>query len=164
MERLALAACLLFLTGNAWAQPQEIASEGLIQLSAGSTKAFSFSEGVGSIYFAPKDVVEAVPQNDREFTISPLKPGSTRMFVRSKVSGNLLYNVDIVVAPEPGHIVRLYGQRDVKDYTGFYCTASGCGRADGELAGSRDPSSVSLTERTPTGDGGFQETTKTYGR
>lgn len=160
MKRLAL--LLLLISSPAYAQPEEIESEGLINLTLGEAKAFTFKDPIGEIYFAPENIIKAQPQSDRQFTIAPLISGSTRMFVRSN-TGKLMYNADIVVAPEPGRIVRHYGYRDIKDFIGFYCTEFGCGRADKELGGNRDPSSVSVTERVPTASGGFVEKTKTYG-
>ncbi|MEH2569664.1 hypothetical protein [Bradyrhizobium sp. AZCC 2289] len=53
MKRLAWAACLLMLAGSAWAQPQEIPSEGLVSIDLGQAKAFEFAEPFGEI-FAPK--------------------------------------------------------------------------------------------------------------
>lgn len=123
-------------TGMALAQPQEIEPEGLIQLSIGQAKAFEFKDPFGGIYFAPKDVVEATPQTDRQFTISPVTSGTTRMFVRD-LNGRLVYNVDIVVAPEPGHIVKFYGNSKNDDlnagYTAVYCTETTCERPDKDL-------------------------------
>lgn len=136
MKRLALATGLLMLAGQAWAQPQEIEPEGLIQLNVGQAKAFEFKDPFGQIYFAPKDVVEAIPQTDRQFTISPLTSGTTRMFVRDP-TGRLVYNVDIVVAPEPGHVVKFYGNSKNDDlnagYTAVYCTEITCERPDKDL-------------------------------
>lgn len=134
MKRLALV--FLLLSGPAYAQPDEIQSEGVISLSLGQAKAFEFKDPVGAIYFAPKDVVESTPQSDRLFTISPLTSGTTRMFVRSN-TGNLIYNVDIVVAPEPGHVVKFYGGSKNDDlnagYTAVYCTETSCERPDKDL-------------------------------
>lgn len=136
MKGLLTTVCLLALTGSAWAQPDEIQSEGLIQLSIGQAKAFQFEESVGGIYFAPKDIVEGTPQSDRQFTISPLTSGATRMFVRD-VTGRLIYNADIVVAPEAGHLVKIYGGNKNDDlnagYTATYCTETGCERPDKDL-------------------------------
>lgn len=136
MKRLALMAGFLLLAGHAWGQPQEIEPEGLISLSVGQAKAFEFKEQVGAVYFAPKDVVESVPQTDKQFTISPLTSGTTRMFVRDP-TGKLIYNVDIVVAPEPGRIVKLYGGSKNDDlnagYTAVYCTELTCERPDKDL-------------------------------
>jgi hypothetical protein len=134
MRRLALT--LLLLSGPAWAQPQEISSEGLIKLSVGQSKAFEFAEPFREIYFAPEDIVKSVPQSDRQFTIAPIAAGSTRMFVRSP-NGQLMYNVDIVVSPEPGHLVKLYGGNRNDDlnagYVAVYCTDVGCERPDKDL-------------------------------
>lgn len=134
MRRFAL--MLVLLSGPAYAQPQEIEPDGLIQLSVGQAKALEFKEQVSGIYFAPKDVVEATPQSDREFTISATTSGTTRMFVRG-LSGGLIYNVEIVVAPEPGRIVKLYGGSKNDDlnagYTAVYCTPTGCERPDKDL-------------------------------
>jgi hypothetical protein len=134
MRRLAL--LLALLPGIAWAQPNEVESEGLIQLSLGEAKAFEFRDDVSQIFFAPKDIVEATPQTDRMFTVSPLAPGTTRMFVRGRDS-KLIYNVEIVVSPEPGHMVKMYGDKKNDDlnagYTAVYCTETGCERPDRDL-------------------------------
>ncbi len=134
MKRWAFA--LLLLTTPAWAQPQEIEPEGLIQLNLGQAKAFEFKEAIGQIYFAPKDIVEGTPQTDRQFTVSPITSGSTRMFVRDP-TGKLIYNVEIVVSPEPGHIVKFYGGSKNDDlnagYSAMYCTETTCERPDKDL-------------------------------
>lgn len=136
MKQFAFAACLLALSGSAWAQPKEIQPDGIIQLSIGQARAFEFKEPFGEIYFAPKDVVESVPQSDRQFTISPLTSGTARMFVRDP-TGKLMYNADIVISPEPGHMVKLYGRNKNDDlnagYIAVYCTETGCERPDKDL-------------------------------
>jgi len=136
MKRLVLAACLSMLAGGAWAEPREIPSEGTIELGMGQAKAFEFKDPVGEIYFAPKNVVEAQPQSDRQFTITPLTSGMTRLFVRSN-SGQLMYNVDIVVSPEPGHLVKFYCDTKNADfnagYSAVYRTETTCERPDKDL-------------------------------
>jgi Flp pilus assembly secretin CpaC len=140
MKRFALVAATMLLCGTAFAQPpqfpQEIESDGVISLGMGQSKAFEFRDPIGEIYFSPEDVVKARPQSDKQFAISPTAPGSTRMFVRSS-AGVLLYNVDIVVAPEPGHLVKTYGDSKNADlnagYTATYCTETGCERPDKDL-------------------------------
>jgi hypothetical protein len=134
---LAAVTAAALLASPALAQPpQEVSPDGLISIDLGQAKAFEFSEPFGEIYFAPKGVVEGVPQSDRQFSISPLTSGTARMFVRD-ANGQLMYNVDIVVAPEPGRIVKLYGGSKNDDlnagYVAVYCTATGCERPDKDL-------------------------------
>ncbi|MGY4421894.1 hypothetical protein ACVWY2_004343 [Bradyrhizobium sp. JR6.1] len=95
MKRLVLAACLSMLAGGAWAEPREIPSEGTIELVMGQAKTFEFKDPVGEIYFAPKNVVEAQPQSDRQFTITPLTSGMTRLFVRSNSISSWRQSPDI---------------------------------------------------------------------
>ncbi len=144
MKRLALTALLLLVASPAWTQPQEIPSEGLIQLRVGQAKAFEFKNPIREIFFAPEDIVKSVPQSDRQFTIAPITSGTTRMFVRDG-NGQLVYNVDIVVAPEPGHLVKLYGGSKNDDlnagYTAVYCTETTCERPDKDLP---KPTSVTV--------------------
>ncbi len=58
------------------------------------------------------------------------------MFVRDP-TGKLIYNVDIVVSPEPGRVVKLYGGSKNDDlnagYSAFYCTDTTCERPDKDL-------------------------------
>ncbi|MGY4315033.1 hypothetical protein [Bradyrhizobium sp. JR3.5] len=129
MKRLVLAACLSMLAGGAWAEPREIPSEGTIELVMGQAKTFEFKDPVGEIYFAPKNVVEAQPQSDRQFTITPLTSGMTPAVCPIQL--------DIVVAPEPGHIVKFYGDTKNADfnagYSAVYCTETTCERPDRDL-------------------------------
>ena len=135
MKRFAL--MLLLLAGPALAQaPQDIPSNGQILLSVGGTKALQFQEPIVNVDFAHKGIVEGNPLTDQQLVLSAIAPGVTRMFVRAS-NGKMIYNVEIVVAPEPGHLVKLYGTSKNDDlnagYTAVYCTETGCERPDKDL-------------------------------
>lgn len=117
-----LVAWAVLLSGSSFAlaqAPKEIQSDDLIKLNLGQSKAFDFKDPFGRIDFAPKDIVEGVPQSDRQLTIAPLTSGSTRMFVRD-LNGKLVYNAEIVVAPESGRVVKLYGGNKNDDLNAGY--------------------------------------------
>jgi len=162
MKRFAL--LLLLLSGPAWAQtPTELAPTDRVILSAGQSKVFEFKQTFGPI-FVPggNDIAAARPLADnRTLSITGMGPGETPIFVYDSV-GKEIWRATITVGQEPGRVVRFYDGRS-KDYTGYYCSEVFCGRADKELDGKRDPSGVSFTTRTPTGGGGFNESTKVYG-
>jgi hypothetical protein len=134
MRRLALA--FLLLSGAAWAQPQEVPTEGQISLSVGQVKAFRFDQPIGRVDFMNKGTAEAVPQSDRQITIGGLGTGITQMFVFSP-EGRQIYSAEIIVAPEPGHIVKIYGTGKNDDlnagFASVYCDELGCGRPDKDL-------------------------------
>ena len=43
--------------------------------------------------------------------------------------GHVVHRSNILVAQTEG-LVRIYGNREIKDFAGFYCSNTGCGRAD----------------------------------
>ncbi len=135
MKRLALV--LLLLAGPALAgPPQEIVAQNQILLAVGQSKTFLFDEPVGRIDFSTKDTAEAVPQSDQQITVVGTKPGVTQLFI-STPSGASMYSAEIVVQPEPGRLVKIYGAHKNDDlnagYVGVFCTPTGCERPDKDL-------------------------------
>lgn len=141
MKRLALALLALLLSGGALAQPPQIVqSEGLIELGVGESKTLRFQHPFKSWDQAIPDVVKFLPQSDRQLTVTGASIGRTLMFVFDD-QGGVTYSATINVIPVPGHLVRIYGKQG-KDFVGYYCSDTGCGRADldKKLAnGGRDP-------------------------
>jgi hypothetical protein len=167
MKRLVLAAALL-LSHSAFAQPPEIVQpEDQIELAVGEARTLKFHETFQKVGTVTEGVAQIMPQSDRTLTVSGLAPGQTLMFVHSE-KGDLIYTAAIAVTPTSGHLVKHYGRRGVKDFVGYYCSETGCGRADldKKLANSgRDPdepTAQSVTVTRPTGDGGAVSTTNQY--
>lgn len=138
MKRLALV-ILLALTGVAQAQQQvqNVIATNRIDMVVGQTNLLRFNDAIGSIVFSQKDVVEGLPpQGDRQFAFVANKPGVSRLFV-SGPDGRSLYDAEIVVTPEPGHMVKIYGTNKNDDlnagYTAMFCTNTGCERPDKDL-------------------------------
>lgn len=83
--------------------------------------------------------------------------------------GHIIYTATVAVAPTAGHLVKLYGHTHTKGFIGYYCSETGCGRADldRKLAnGGRDPddpTAQSVTVTRPIGGGGAVSTTNQYG-
>lgn len=137
MRAFVLMAALL-MAGNAWAQqPQNVVAADRIDMVVGQTNVLRFNESFGSIVFSTKEVVDALPpQGDRQFAFVATKAGVTRLFV-STPDGKSLYDAEIVVSPEPGHMVKIYGSGKNDDlnagYVGVFCTSTGCERPDKDL-------------------------------
>lgn len=137
MRLVLLLAAYAALSCNAWAAgPREIVNSNQISLVAGQAKAFVFDEPIGRVDLIHKDIVEAVPQNDRQISIVGLKAGITQMFV-STPTGQRIYSAEIVVSPEQGRLVKIYGTGKNEDlnagYVAVYCDEFGCGRPDKDL-------------------------------
>jgi hypothetical protein len=157
MKRLALA--LLLLSSPALAQPETrpgvATTEDVINLAVGQATKLNFPTVFDRIDLTTDTVVQARPLTDKAMTLQGLAEGEVIMTV---FAGNReVYSATIVVGAERGHTVKLY-DRTTRDYTGYYCTDLGCGRADKELNGARDVSSTTVV--TP-GGGAI---TRTYGR
>lgn len=138
MRVLVLMAALL-LAGSALAQqqPQNVVTANRIDMVVGQTNLLRFNDSIGSIVFSQKEVVDALPpQGDQQFAFVATKPGVTRLFV-SAPDGRSLYDTEIVVTPEPGHMVKIYGTNKNDDlnagYVGVFCTSTGCERPDKDL-------------------------------
>lgn len=136
MRAFVLVASLLMACPALAGPPQEIVAKNQILLSVGQSKTFRFDEPVGRIDFATKDTAEAVPHNDQQITIVGTKPGVTQLFI-STPSGASMYSAEIIVQPEPGHLVKIYGTGKNDDlnagYMAVFCTSNGCSRPDQDL-------------------------------
>ena len=159
MKHVFVICCLL--ATPALAQPQEqperIVPEAAISIGIGRSETLRFRSSFGVVNVATQGIVQAIPQSDRVLTLYGQAEGTTLLTVRTN-NGDEIYSATVSVTQEPGHVVRLYGDPKVRDYTGFYCTETACGRADKELNGARDVSSTTVV--TP----GGQAITRTYGR
>lgn len=163
MKRFALV--LLLLSGPAWAQPPQIVQpEDRIELGVGESKTLKFQHPFKSFDSAIPDVIKFLPQSDRQLTLTGSSLGQTLLFIHDD-QDNVVYTATVIVTPSPGHLVKLYGRRGVKDFVGWYCSDTGCGRADldKKLAnGGRDPDDpTAVTVTQPTGGGG--SITRQYG-
>lgn len=146
---------LLLLSGLAYAeQPQDITPTETINLAVGQTRVLRFQEPIKQAGAASDGVVQVTAQTDRRLSLTGIGAGATVLSVYDD-QGNEIYNATVVVGQEVGRIIRMYGTS--KDYVGFYCTETACGRADKELNGARDVSSTSYV--TP----GGVTITRTYG-
>jgi hypothetical protein len=141
-------------------RPEVITTGDTYNLAVGQATKLSFPQPFDRFELTSDTVVQVKPLTDRVVTLQGLAEGEAIMTVF--VGGRELYSATVIVGAERGHAVKLYNGTS-KDYTGYYCTDTSCGRADKELGGSRDPSMVSVTARRPAEGGGFNETTKTYG-
>lgn len=157
----------LLIAAPALAQPPAIVeSNDVIDLAVGESRTLVFEKAFKDPMLVTHGTAELIPQTDRTLTVAGLAPGRTLMIVNQP--GEEPYVAAINVTPSSGHLVKLYGVGG-KDYIGWYCSQTGCGRADldKKLAnGGRDPddpSAVSVTETRPTRDGGTMSTTKQYG-
>lgn len=160
MKRLGLICCLLATPAVA-EQPERLVPSATIAVGVGHTERLKFKANFGAINVASQGVVQATAQSDRVMTLFGQAEGVTTVSVQAP-NGEEIYSATVVVSAEPGHVVRIYGRKDIPDYTGFYCTATFCGRADKELGGIREPSSKSITYTDPSGRSVTQSTG--YGR
>ena len=119
-------------------EPERLAPEASISVGVGRAEILRFRTAFGTVNVATQGIVQAIPQSDHVLTLYGEKEGATILTVRTD-KGEEIYSATVSVTQEPGRVVRLYGRRDVPDYTGFYCTTAACGRADKELNGSREP-------------------------
>jgi hypothetical protein len=85
-------------------------------------------------------VVKAVPQSDQQLSLTGMAEGQAQLFITG-TNGKDIYSANVVVSGQPGHAVRLFNGTS-HDFTGYYCEETFCGRADKELNGARDVSSV----------------------
>jgi len=139
-------------------RPQLVVSKDTISIAVGRSQTFRFENPFDGISIATQGAVDASVSTDHEMTLQGIAEGET--IVKVFNGGKELYSAKIIVTPEPGSIVRMYGTRkDVPDYVGFYCTDRFCGRADKELDGRREVSSQTTTFIP----GGGLSRTKTFG-
>jgi hypothetical protein len=157
MKRLVLVAALL-LSGGAYAQPpEELTADDTIELQVGQTRTFTFDQSVREFILVTDGIAKVTPRNDRTFSIEALNPGQV-LAIASASDGREIHRMNIAVA---GHMVKIYGysRDETKDYIGYLCTETGCGRADPDTAqpGSQ---STAVTKRNRNGD--LVTTTKNY--
>lgn len=138
MKRLVLMAALLF-SGAALAQPGasvEVQPGDPLDLARGQTKVLRFTEPVSEVVVLTKGVVDTKAVTDRQMAISGIGPGTARIIVFSR-DGNQIYDSEVTVTPEPGRIVKIYGQNKDDDmgtgYTALFCNEFGCGRPDYDI-------------------------------
>ncbi len=129
----------LLMAGSAWAQqaPQNVVAADRIDMVVGQTNVLRFNDSIGSIVYSNKEVTESLPlQVDRQLAFVAVKPGVTRLMVYAP-DGKSLYDTEIVVSPEPGHLVKIYGMNKNDDlnagYVAMFCTSTGCERPDKDL-------------------------------
>jgi hypothetical protein len=172
MRRIAVILALLCAGAGAMAQPNRppevIQPQDQIELAIGESRTLQFSGPFQRAGTATEGIARILPQSDRTLTVSGVGPGQTAMFVHG-TQGDVIYSAIVIVAPSGGHLVKFYG-RDTKDFTGYYCSETGCGRAnlDKTLAnGGRDPdepTAQAVTVTRPLEGGGAVSTTNQYRR
>ena len=122
--------------------PQVVTPQETINLAVGQATKLVFPVPFDQINMPSDAIVQAKPVTDRVMTLQGLAEGETIMTV---MAGNReVWSGTVIVGAERGHTVRIY-DRNSKDYLGFYCTDTACGRADKELNGARDVTSVTRT-------------------
>jgi hypothetical protein len=146
------------LSGGAFAQPpEELTADDTIELQVGQTRTFTFDRSVKEFVIVADGIAKVTPRTDRTFSIEALNPGSV-LAIASAADGREIHRMNIAVA---GHMVKIYGfsRDETKDYIGYLCTDTGCGRADSDAAqpGSQ---STAVTKRNRNGD--IVTTTKNY--
>ena len=69
--------------------------------------------------------------------------------------GRVVHRSNIIVAQTEG-FVKIYGDPEIKDFVGFYCSNTGCGRADPDKV----PYTASVQQQTRQRNRGDNETIK----
>jgi hypothetical protein len=155
MKRFVLLAALL-LAAPALAQPpREIMSDDRVELRIGQTRTFEFDKPYTGFSIASDAVVKINVQTDRTFTLLGSGPGESLVTINFKDDD--VHRMNVVVG---GRTVRIYGTgKDEKDYVGYFCTSTDCGRADGDAP---QPSGVTVEKRSRNSKGDIITTTKQY--
>lgn len=155
MKRFVLLAALL-LAAPALAQPpREIMSDDRVELHIGQTRTFEFDKPYTGFSIASDAVVKINVQTDRTFTLLGSGPGESLVTINFKDDD--VHRMNVVVG---GRTVRIYGTgKDEKDYVGYFCTSTDCGRADGDAP---QPSGVTVEKRSRNSKGDIITTTKQY--
>jgi len=129
------AICAAVFIGQARAQPQgqpqaprEVIAVDTIALRAEQARTFAFDEPVTKFTLSSEGVAQIIPETDRTFTVRALAPGRVLLTAYAP-DGRVVHRSNIVVAQTEG-FVRVYGLADAKDFLGFYCSNTGCGRVD----------------------------------
>jgi hypothetical protein len=141
-------AAILAGAANAAGPPREIAATDTIEIRTGQARTFIFDEAVSKFSVSAEGIAQITPETDRTFTVQGLSPGQVLVTAYSQ-DGKVVHRSNIVVDEAQG-LVKIYGKRDeltgreVKDFVGYLCTETGCGRAD--------PDRVPLSESTSTAE------------
>ncbi|MBR0690074.1 pilus assembly protein N-terminal domain-containing protein [Bradyrhizobium manausense] len=128
----AVSAAIVAGFANAQA-PRELVAADTIELRAEQTRTFAFDEPVTKFTLSSEGVAQVIPETDRTFTVRALTPGRVLMTAYAP-DGHVVHRSNIVVGQTEG-LVKIYGLKDAKDseakdFLGFYCSNTGCGRAD----------------------------------
>lgn len=157
MKRILLAS-LLLTAGAAWAQqpapstpPREVTAIDNIELRVQETRTFRFDYSISNVTLSSKGVAEAVPGGtDRLLDVRGIGQGRTLLTIYS-ADGRVAYRANISVL-QAGGSVRIYGQDDKsKDFTSYYCTGLGCGRANVDIPPTPYSTIFSDTKNNPDG-------------
>ncbi len=132
---LAVMACVLGTP--VWAgPPTEVTPATTISIGIGQTRVYRFDGPIARVNVLTKDTVEAIAQTDRQISVTGIAAGETQMFVYGE-DRNRLFDALIIVTPEPGHLVKIYGTGKNDDanagHIAVYCNEWGCGRPDKDL-------------------------------
>lgn len=156
MRALLALAAYAALTFAAFAQPpQEVTAEDKVELRIGQTRTFQFDKPYKSFAIASDAVARVNVQTDRTFTVLGAGPGETLITIN--FSDDDIHKMSVMVG---GRTVRMYGTGlDGKDYVGFFCTSTDCGRADSDAP---QPTGMTVEKRTRNSKGDVTTTTKQY--
>jgi len=148
----------VILAGYAQAQvPREITATDTIELRAEQARTFAFDEPVNKFNLSAEGVAQVIPETDRTFTVRGLAPGRVLMTAYAQ-DGHVVHRSNIVVGPTEG-LIKIYGHPEIKDFLGYYCSTSGCGRADPDKV----PYTASATQAPQRNKGGVDSTREPTG-
>ncbi|WOH70674.1 pilus assembly protein N-terminal domain-containing protein [Bradyrhizobium sp. NDS-1] len=132
---LSFAVLLSIIAGRAVAEPpKEIVTNNEIKLRAEDARTFAFEEPFGRLSLTVEGVAQIVPETDRAFTLRGLRPGRTLLTAYAP-DGRVIHRAVVIIEQTQGY-VKIYGTKDqatgalAKDFFGYYCTDTGCGRVD----------------------------------
>jgi hypothetical protein len=156
MRFLLTLAAYAALTVSCFAQaPREITAEEKLELRIGQTRTFEFDKPFRSFSIASDAVAKINVQTDQTFTILGVGPGET--LVTINFSDQDTHRMNVIVG---GRTIRIYGTgRDEKDFIGYFCTSTDCGRGDSDAL---QPSGVTVEKRSRNNKGEIITTTKQY--
>jgi hypothetical protein len=145
MKRFALVAALL-LSGGAYAQPpKEMTASDTVRLSVGQSRTFVFDEPVADFKLVANGIAQVLPQTDKTFTVEALKQGDV-LAIAYGADGRVINSMNISVVPAPS-VVKIYGsdrKLSVGGYSSYYCSDTGCSRANPDVE--EQPYSTSISE------------------
>lgn len=155
MKRFVLLAALLLAAPAAAQPPREVIATERIELRIGQTRTFEFDKPYSGFSIASDAVAKINVLTDQTFTILGIGPGETLITINFKDDD--IHRMSVVVG---GRTVRIYGTgKDEKDYVGYFCTATDCGRGDSDAP---QPSGVTVEKRSRGRDGSINTITKQY--